>query len=237
MENNFPPIGTLHTCFREKFGTPRQARMIPEARGILKLNPDPAFALAVQELESFSHVWLIYVFHRHREQPWRPLVHPPRVETKKVGVFASRSPHRPNPLGMSALKLEKADKHAPGGIEIHLSGVDILDGTPVLDIKPYLPYADQIAGANSGWANAELENYPVDFSPESREKAERSEPTLLPLLARMLSWDPRPTSQRKAMPLSSAETQGKIFRFRLGRFDVEWQMRPQGIYVLDLHDL
>lgn len=236
MNRTFSPIGFLQSCFTEKFGAPRQAQMIPAARGVLKLLPNPSFAQALQQLESFSHVWLIYVFDRHEDQEWHPLIHPPRVKTKKVGVFASRSPHRPNPIGMSALKLEKIDLQAPGGIEIHLSGVDILDGTPVLDIKPYLPYADIVSDANSGWAEAELDRFPVEFSPECLARMEGGG-EMRELIEQMLAWDPRPMSQRKAMPLCDPSTQGRVFRFRVSRFDVEWQVRGQGIYVLNLYDL
>lgn len=240
MNNLYPPIGHVKTCFKEKFGTPRQAQMIPAAKGVLKLNPEASFAQALQGLEKFSHVWLVFVFDRHVSQEWKPLIQSPRVDMPRVGVFASRSPHRPNPIGLSAVRLERIDFKAPGGIEIHLSGVDLLDNTPVLDIKPYLPYADIIPSANSGWADSAIERFPVSFSPESLATLEKNSATQIPqlreLIEQMLSWDPRPASQREAMPLTAPEHEGRIFRFRVSRYDVEWQVQSGGIYVKQLID-
>lgn len=237
---NYSPIGYVKTCFTEKFGTPRQAQMIPAAQGVLKLNPEQNYGEALRELEKFSHVWLIFVFDRHVDQVWKPLIQSPRVDMPKVGVFASRSPHRPNPIGLSAVKLERIDFKAPGGIEIHLSGVDLLDETPVLDIKPYLPYADIIPTANAGWADSAIERFPVTFSPESLSTLEKNAakqiPQLRELIEQMLSWDPRPASQREAMPLGAPENEGRIFRFRISCYDVEWQVQSGGIYVKQLID-
>ena len=152
MNDHFPPIGVIRTNFTEKFGVPRQSMMISEALGVLKLHPDPSFRAALNHLDRFTHIWVVFIFHQSVEKGWRPTIRPPRVDApRKVGVFASRSPHRPNPIGLSAVKLERIDLDAPGGIEIHLSGVDLLDGTPVLDIKPYLPSTDAEAGASMGW--------------------------------------------------------------------------------------
>lgn len=235
MEFHYPPIGTLHTCFKEKFGVPRQSLMMSEARGVLKLNPDPAFRVAVNHLEKFSHLWLVFVFHKTGDRAWRPTIDPPRLDAADaMGVFATRSPHRPNPLGLSAVKLERIDLKAPGGVEIHLSGVDILDGTPVLDIKPYLPYTDRIAEANSGWATAEIERFEVSFSPESLATIEtHSEihPQIKVLVQQMLELDPRPTSQRRAIPIKTGESLGKKFAFRVLGLDIHWEIRNQAIYV------
>ncbi len=230
------PIGHMKTCFTEKFGVPRQAQMVPAAKGVLKLLPDPAFASALQQLETFSHVWVLFVFDRHQAQPWRSLVEPPRLEQKKVGVFASRSPHRPNPIGMSVVKLERIDLEASGGIEIHLSGVDILDGSPVLDIKPYLPYADRVENASAGWAEGPIDRFAVSFSPASLAALAENEKSseLRELIEQMLSWDPRPSSQRKSMPLRDPQTEGLVFRFRVSRYDVEWQVQNQSLHVLNV---
>jgi tRNA-Thr(GGU) m(6)t(6)A37 methyltransferase TsaA len=241
MKDLYPPIGYVKTCFKEKFGTPRQAQMIPAAKGVLKLNPEARYAQALQELEKFSHVWLIFVFDRHTNQEWKPLIQSPRVDMPRVGVFASRSPHRPNAIGLSAVKLESIDFKAPGGIEIHLSGVDLLDNTPVLDIKPYLPYADIIPDANTGWAKDAIDQFPVSFSSECQSTLEKNAhldpPRTRELIEQMLSWDPRPASQRQTMPIRAPETEGRIFRFRITRYDVEWQVRNKGIHVLRVIEL
>jgi len=229
----------MRTCFTEKFGVPRQSLMITEAKGVLKLNPDPEFRAALNHLQSFSHIWVVFVFNQHIEKGWRATIRPPRLNgPRRVGVFASRSPHRPNPIGMSALKLEHIDLDAPGGIELHLSGVDILDNTPVLDIKPYLPYTDKIDDASSGWADGEIKRYPVTFSPEALQsiqtRGSQRHPHLQELITQMLEWDPRPRSQRAAIPIEDPLHEGKSFGFGIFDFDVQWQIRAQGIYVLDL---
>lgn len=213
--------------------------MISEARGVLKLNSDPAFRVALNHLDKFSHVWILYIFHQHTEKGWRSTIRPPRLDApRRVGVFASRSPHRPNPIGMSAVKLDRIDLDAKDGIEIHLSGLDILDGTPVLDIKPYLPFADSISDASGGWASSEIKKYDVSFSVESIKsiqiKSEEFDRDLKSLITQMLEFDPRPTSQRRAMPIEDSRTEGMIFGFRIFNFDVQWQIKNGAIYVLNL---
>ena len=231
MNDYFPAIGILRTCFREKFGVPRQPLIVSEARGVLKLNPDPRFRDALNHLDGFSHVWIVFVFHKARNREWRPFIEPPKVKApKRVGVFASRSPHRPNAIGFSAVKLDRIDLAAVGGIEIHVSGVDILDGSPVLDIKPYLPYADAIPQANAGWAAETIERHPVAFSTESLATLD-SDPHLKALIEQMLEWDPRPTSQRRAAPLGDPESEGLKFAFRVLDVDVHWQIRNSSLYV------
>lgn len=238
MDQSFQcnPIGTIQTPFKEKFGVPRQSLMVKEAKGVIQLNPDPEFSQAVFQLETFSHIWILFAF-QNQGKPWRARIEPPRTESHKtVGVFASRSPHRPNPIGMSVVKLDRIDLQATGGIEIHVSGVDLLDGTPILDIKPYLPYADSIPEANFGWAKEQPKRYPVEFSSGSLAFLEEQKqfPRLQQLVEEMLSWDPRPRSQRESMPLESSESLGKIFRFRILRFDVEWQIQSHKLEVLKI---
>lgn len=242
MNFTYSSIGILHTCFKEKFGVPRQALMVEEARGILKLAPLPLFRPALNYLETFTHIWLIFDFHKKGKRAWRPTIDPPRLEAgEAMGVFATRSPHRPNPLGLSVVKLDRIDYDAPEGIEIHLSGVDILDGTPVLDIKPYLPYADKVETANSGWANAEIDRYPVTFSPQSRDALDAFSvgpySRLKILVEQMLEWDPRPTSQRRAKPLRVPGSEGAKFAFRVLEFDVHWEIRAGLPYVVQVQRL
>lgn len=236
-EYRFAPIGVLRTAFTEKFGVPRQSMMISEARGVLKLNPDPAYRAALQHLEEFTHVWLVFVFHQVADGDWRPTIRPPRVDApRKVGVLASRSPHRPNPIGISAVKLDRIDYDSLGGIEIHLSGVDLMDGTPVLDLKPYLPYADCLPQAGGGWAEGEIPRYAVTYSEQALLRFEQApdQPRLRELVSQMLEWDPRPTSQRRTMAIEKPESQGMRFGFRVLDFDVRWEIRDRAIFVIDL---
>ncbi len=215
---------------------PRQALMVSEAKAVLKLNPRGGFAEAVARLDSFTHLWVVFVFHQNKERPWRPTIEAPRLlGEKKVGVFASRSPYRPNPIGLSAVKLESIDLMAAGGIELHLSGVDLLDGTPVLDVKPYLPYADRIEGASPGWADEVLQRYPVEFSERSLETLAKHaglHPRLELLIRQMLEWDPRPTSQRRAFPVLAPETTAETFAFRILGLDVQWRIR-EGVFHVE----
>lgn len=229
---HFPPIGFLKTPFTEKFGVPRQSLMMSEAWGVVKLNDDPQFAAALNHLEQFSHLWLVFVFHKEAGKPWRPTIEPPRLDVpKNIGVLASRSPHRPNPIGLSAVKLKKIDWHAAGGIEIQVSGVDLLDQTPILDLKPYLPFADSLPAATEGWAKGEIDRFAVTFSDGCLLGVEERTQHLI---RQMLEWDPRPTSQRKASPLAAAESQGLRFAFRVLDFDVKWEVRDGQPHVLEL---
>jgi len=212
--------------------------MVREARAILKLKANPGYREALQHLTEFSHVWIVFVFHQSIEKGWRPTIRPPRVDApRKVGVFASRSPHRPNPIGMSAVRLESINLDAPDGIEIFLSGVDLLDQTPVLDIKPYLPFADRIDDATSGWAGSEIPRYQVTFAAAVEEVLAQpflEHPNLRRLLSEILAWDPRPTSQRRAMPIEAKDSEGLKFGFRIYNYDVQWQIQEARIHVIEL---
>jgi tRNA-Thr(GGU) m(6)t(6)A37 methyltransferase TsaA len=236
---SFKPIGHLTTPFKEKFGVPRQSMMMSEARGFLKLYPEPRNTLALRNLEQFSHVWILFVFPKNRQKAWNPLIETPRLDAmQRMGVFATRSPDRPNPVGMSALKLESIDFHAADGIEIHLSGLDILDGTPVLDIKPYVPYADCLPEANSGWIQSEIQRYPVTFSVQSLQALRSLEqyPHLQKLIIQMLELDPRPTSQKRSAPIMDSRSIGLKFAFRVLHLDIHWEIRDVGIWVDRLID-
>jgi len=142
---------------------------------------------------------------------------------------------------MSVVKIEEIDFLAPGGIELHLSGLDILDGTPVLDIKPYLSFADSFVDATPGWASQSIQKYRVEFSRASaraiKDSGTKYHPDLRALLQQMLELDPRPTSQRKRASIEAAESEGLVFAFRLFDFDVKWQIHNQGILVLELENL
>lgn len=141
-------IGKLRSCFREKFGTPRQPLLVPGATASLSIAREflPEHSLA--GLERFSHVWLISYFHLNTNKSIRPKIHPPRLKGESIGLFASRSPHRPSPVGLSLARLV-----AVKGPVIHLAGIDLVDGTPILDIKPYIPEWDSVPQATPGWVN------------------------------------------------------------------------------------
>ncbi|MCR4296741.1 MAG: tRNA (N6-threonylcarbamoyladenosine(37)-N6)-methyltransferase TrmO [Elusimicrobia bacterium] len=194
-------IGKLRSCFREKFGTPRQPLLVPGATATLTIAREflPEHSLA--GLERFSHVWLISYFHLNTNKTIRPKIHPPRLKGESIGLFASRSPHRPSPIGLSLARLVAVE-----GAVIHLAGIDLVDGTPILDIKPYIPEWDVARGASAGWVNdAPFPSLDVDISPSAARDIERAEKRLnvnglSDLMTDILSQDlrnPRDRAQNK----------------------------------------
>ena len=144
-------IGRIHTDFATKFGVPRQSGLVPELMGKIVLEPEYRNPDAFRGLEEFSHLWLVWEFSEAVRSEWSPTVRPPRLGgNRRVGVFATRSPFRPNPIGLSCVKLEQIDLQDSRKPVIWVSGVDMMDGTPIYDIKPYLPYADSHPGAKGG---------------------------------------------------------------------------------------
>lgn len=228
MKFSFEPIGFIHSPFKQKFGIPRQSGLVPEIKARLELvspynNPE-----AVVELEGYSHIWLQFVFHQAIREQWQPKVRPPRLGgNRSVGVFASRAPFRPNPIGLSVVKLEQVIAEGDR-VVLELSGVDLVDGTPVLDIKPYIPYAESIPGAVAGFAPTPPEaRLVVRFSmqAESQIAAREDGDDLRHLITRVLELDPRP---------AYAEEDGRVYGFRLYDFDLRWQMDGDEILVIEL---
>jgi len=237
----FETIGVLRSAYKDKFGIPRQSGMTPEAKGWIELDPHPFFAQACKDLDRFSHLWIVFVFHEHRSKSWKPSIRPPRLGgAKRVGVLASRSPHRPNPIGLSAVKLDRLELDHPDGPRIHVSGLDILDGTPILDIKPYLPYADVIESANSGWAEGPIPRTPVDYTDRALRDIEArvpQVPNLKHMIQEILELDPRPASQRRKMPADAEASEGLAFGFTIADYDVKWEIREKRFLVTEVVDL
>lgn len=195
---HFEAIGIVHSPYREKFGIPRQPGLI-DVEATLELLPPYNRPEAVKGLEGFSHIWITFVFHGVQRSEWKPTVRPPRLGgNERVGVFASRSTHRPNPLGLSVVQLTGIDT-VDGKVLLKLRGADLLDGTPVLDIKPYIPYADSIEDARSGFADKEPgPSLAVIFSAQAEQQcAEKLNdyPGLQQLIIAVLAHDPRPAYQ------------------------------------------
>ncbi|WP_280553158.1 tRNA (N6-threonylcarbamoyladenosine(37)-N6)-methyltransferase TrmO [Halomonas sp. 25-S5] len=216
------PIGIIESDFPDKFGIPRQPGLATAARASLVLVPPFDDPLAVRGLEAFSHLWLTFVFHLSPEQPdparWTPLVRPPRLGgNTRVGVFASRSTHRPNRLGLSLVELVDID--TTRGVRLRLRGADLVDGTPVLDIKPYLPWAEARPEAHAGFAPEPPPTLAVSLSPEAEAVlAERPDgDALSELIRQVLAQDPRPAYR------SGAEA--RVYGVRLRDVDVRFQAR------------
>ncbi len=218
---SFQSIGVVRSTWRQKLGTPRQAGLVPAALGTLRLTAD--LAPAARGLSAFSHVWLIFVFDRHVGGPAPLEVRPPRLGgARRVGVFASRAPYRPNPIGLSAVRLLGLDAEPDGAVTLRLGGLDLVDGTPILDVKPYLPYADALPDASAGWAEAPLPDLGVRFAPRA-EAALTGRAELRALVRATLRLDPRPAHAR----LPEART----WATRLEDVDVRWRVDADGVCV------
>ena len=224
----FTPIGIIRSCFTEKFGIPRQPRLTTAARATLEILPPYDQDEAFNGLDEFSHLWLVFIFHGIPEGKWRPTVRPPRMGgNRRMGVFATRSGFRPNPIGMSAVTLDGIGRQK-GRLVLELSGIDLLDRTPVLDIKPYLPYADMIPEATGGFARQRPEaSTPISFTSQAKDSCDRLEndyPGFGQLLRQVLGADPRPAYAKA----SSARTE---FGVRLYDINVRWAVRQGTIVV------
>ena len=166
-------IATLRTCYTDKFGVPRQSGLVPAAWGVIEFEPAYRRIEAVRGLEDFSHLWLITQFHLVNEESVSLAVRPPRLGgNEKRGVFATRSPFRPNRLTLSVVKLDRVETEGTEAPRLFVSGVDLVDGTPVFDIKPYIRYVDSIPEAHSGFAGEAPERIPVLWDCESRVPAQ-----------------------------------------------------------------
>jgi tRNA-Thr(GGU) m(6)t(6)A37 methyltransferase TsaA len=190
------PIGIVRSCFGGKFGVPRQPGLCPSAWGTLHFHPPYRSREALRGLDGFSHLWLIFGFHETAAHGWKPTVRPPRLGgNQRVGVFASRSTFRPNALGLSLVCLEGIDDTAPDAPVLQLGGLDLIDGTPVYDIKPYLPYAESVAHAHAGFATAEIPRLNVEVTDAARPTFEALPPRAQSLIREALALDPRPAVQ------------------------------------------
>lgn len=221
MQVTFEPIGFLQSCYIDKFGTPRQPGLVPEASARLKIRKNLQPEEALQGLEGFSHVWVTWVFHKNSNTRYHAKVHPPRGGGRSMGVFATRSPHRPNPLGLSLVRLLAIE-----GDTVVLGGIDLMDGTPVLDIKPYLPSVEALPDARVGWVNEATESeLEVRFSEEAEAllsawTKRSSRPELRDLIMRTIQLDPRPLVYRQSPETSPYRTE---HAFRLFDGDIHFK--------------
>ena len=183
-------IGRISSPYRQKFGVARQPGLVPAAEICITLDDD-FNTDCVRGLEGFGYIWVHFIFHGVLGEGWSPLVRPPRLGGKhKMGVFATRSPHRPNHLGLSLLKLERIDSGQP--VRIWCSGADLMDGTPVIDIKPYIPFVEAKPDAASGFVSGEPERLEVCWSAEVDDNLPKS---LIDLIEQSIAQDPRPAYQ------------------------------------------
>ena len=187
------PIGIVHSCFTEKFGIPRQPGLVPDATGTIEIY-DWVSSDSLTGLEQFSHLWIFFQFHQAVERGWKPRIRPPRLGgNRKIGVLGSRSPQRPNFMGQSAVTITKVDQARK---LIQISGLDILNQTPVIDIKPYIPYTDSIPQASEGYAPKPIHALQVIFSTDCQQICTTDQQqhgrNLQQLIKEILQQDPRP---------------------------------------------
>ncbi len=220
---NYPqtPIAVIASPYREKFGTPRQPGLTPSVQARIVFLPEFATPEAVRGLSEFSHIWLLFIFHQNWRQGWQPTVRPPRLGgNKRVGVYASRSPFRPNPIGLSAVKL-LAVTCRDGEVALEVEGADLIDGTPIIDIKPYISYSDSIPGAVSGFAGeAPGQQLVVTFSEQAAAQLEalrKNKPRLEAMIRETIGLDPRPAYRRQ-------ESDNREYGMELDGCNVRWRV-------------
>lgn len=220
-------IADVHTDFKEKFGIPRQSGLVKNAKGKIIFRKEYRDINAIRGLEEFSHIWILWEFSQAKRENWSPTVRPPLLGgNEKKGVFATRSPFRPNPIGISPVKIEKIEITDKYGPVIHISGADILDGTPVYDIKPYLPYADIIPEATGGF---------TDNLSERLLKVEIPKELLLKIredkreeIADILSGDPRPSYQ---------EDSERIYGMTYGEYEIKFIVENGILKVIEAENI
>lgn len=231
MSYALDPIGVVHSCFKEKFGIPRQPGLVPSSLATIELYPPFQDPSAFNEIEQFSHLWIIFIFHGVPTKQWHPTVRPPKLGgNHRVGVFASRSPFRPNPIGLSTVKNLGVEKKN-GSLFLRVQGGDFLEGTPVLDIKPYHVGADCLPEATMGYAGKpwQAERLVVVFSSLAEEEIAIYEkeqfPHLRDLVIQVLSLDPRP---------GYCDDEGKQFGLTLYDLNILWKIEGRQVFVLSV---
>ena len=203
-------IARIRTPFKTKFGIPRQSGVAAEVKGEIVFEPDYRETEAVRGLEGFSHIWLIWCFTEAVSDKWSPTVRPPRLGGNvRMGVFATRSPFRPNPIGLSSVKLERIEYTADRGPVLHVRGADLMDGTPIFDIKPYVAYADSHPAASGGFTDtAEFKKLRVELDDGVTEPLPEG-------LFEVLENDPRPRYHDDPERVYGMEYGGREAKFRV----------------------
>ncbi|HAU5609289.1 tRNA (N6-threonylcarbamoyladenosine(37)-N6)-methyltransferase TrmO [Citrobacter koseri] len=227
----FEQIGVIRSPYKEKFAVPRQPGLVKSADGELHLVAPYNQADAVRGLEAFSHLWVIFVFHQTMAGGWRPTVRPPRLGgNARMGVFATRSTFRPNPVGMSLVELKEIVCQKEKVI-LKLGSLDLVDGTPVIDIKPYLPFAESLPDATASYAQqAPVAEMHVSFTADIDQQLSRLEqryPQLKTFIGEVLAQDPRPAYRK-------GEETGKTYAVWLHDLNVRWRVTEEGFEVFAL---
>jgi len=230
MPLTIEPIAKVHSPFREKFGVPRQPGLVPAAEGWLEFLPEFASEEALRGIEEFSHLWLIFVFDQVLGEGWQATVRPPRLGGNiRQGVFATRSPYRPNHLGLSCVRNLGIERRR-NLLGVRIGGLDLVDGTPVVDIKPYLLYTDAVLEASGGrFQSRPQPELQVVFTPDAEAQClwqRRHHPDLKELITQVLQQDPRPAYQKTGAD--------RAYGISLYDLNVRWQVDGKTIRVLEI---
>ena len=225
-ELNIKVVARIQSDFPDKFGIPRQSGLLKNLRSTIVFEPEFRNADALRGLEGFSHLWLLWIFSENVRDTWKPTVRPPRLGgNTRLGVFATRSSFRPNPFAMSCVKIESVNLTGEGAPSITVSGADLMDGTPIVDIKPYLPYADSVPEATGGFAEAvRFKKLDVGFAAEAQVALDEQFPeNKKAALVELLSEDPRPAYQRSA---------DRVYGVRFADFEIKFQVQGDHLTVV-----
>ena len=216
------PIARIENNYREKFGIPRQGGLVDSVISRIVFFPEYRSRESVRGLEEYDYIWILWMFSRVRMDEWSPTVRPPKLGgNRRMGVYATRSPYRPNHIGLSCVRLLRMDFEEKEAPVLYVSGADILDGTPVVDIKPYLPYADARPGARGGFTDTlDCPKLEVCFE----EAKIKMDPELMNTLREVLAQDPRPSYQ---------EDPKRIYGMRFGNMDVKFRIDGRRVMVTD----
>ena len=228
MDNvNIQVIARMHSDFATKFGIPRQSGLVEELKSTIVFEPEFRNADALRGIEDFSHLWIIWQFSEAVRQGWSPTVRPPRLGgNTRMGVFATRSPFRPNNLGLSSVKLLGVEHTEKFGTVLHVGGADLMDGTPIFDIKPYIPYSDCHTDATGGFTdNAGDFLLEVDFPAELLKKLPVSK---WEAAIGVLSHDPRPSYQKKP---------DRVYGLTFAGFDIRFQVKETQLTVVEVNKI
>ena len=216
-------VARIESDFKTKFGVPRQSGLVPELTARVVFEPEYRNPDALRGIEGFDHLWLIWQFSESVLDEWRPTVRPPRLGgNTRMGVFATRSPFRPNPLGLSCVVLERVEWDAPDGPALVVSGADLMDGTPIYDVKPYAPYADAFPDARGGFASTRPETVQVVFPPELLAKIDEDKRAAL---LGVLAHDPRPRYQ---------DDPARIYGMSFGAWEVRFRAADGVLTVVEI---
>lgn len=214
-------IAKIHSDFKEKFGIPRQSGLVEEVRAKIVFEPEYRVSEALRGIDGFSHLWLLWEFSETKRDDWSPTVRPPRLGgNKRVGVFATRSPFRPNPIGLSSVRLIGIEHTEAYGDVLIVGGADLLDGTPIYDIKPYLPFTDSHPDAIAGFADEKKDYAPTVIIPEAVRT--RVPDDTVSAIEALLLQDPRPAYR---------SDEGKEYGMSYGDFEIAFEATANTITV------